>query len=221
MPAAAQWGASMGSLISVMLVELGPDLWRKGRVARLIHSKIHDLARGLKRCCIAASSLMSRKVEAQRGRQQCKNKALMSVSRKIRSLRINMTLPLGNKWHSCHADCRAGLAILAREHCKRIWRREKSLLLPVGAEYTIVEWKRWIIWAWNQILWHLNIEMVSLIFWYVESNLCRIEMNNGRACGIRFGNVQIVSFVFSFLRTCPMGVYSINFMRFRCWFCFL
>ena len=137
----------------------------------------------------------------------------MSVSRKIRSLRINMTLPLGKKWHSCNADCRAGLAILAREHCKRIWRREKSLLLPVGAEHTIVEWKRWIIWAWNQILWHLNIEMVSLIFWYVESNLCRIEMNNGTACGIRFGNVQIVSFVFSFLRTCPMGVYSINFMR--------
>ena len=29
---AVQWGARMGSLISVMLVELGPDFWRKGRV---------------------------------------------------------------------------------------------------------------------------------------------------------------------------------------------
>ena len=29
--AAAQWGARMGSLISVTLAELGPDLWRKGR----------------------------------------------------------------------------------------------------------------------------------------------------------------------------------------------
>ena len=159
---------------------------------------------------------MSIKVEVQTGRQQCKNNALMSASRKFRSLCINMTLPLGKKWHSCRVDCRAGLATLAREHCRRIWRREKSLLLPVGAEYTMVEWNRWIIWAWNQILWHLNIEMVSFIFRYVESNLCRIEMNNGTACGIRFGRSQhatsrLFLFVFFLLENMHRWVFSEEF----------
>ena len=61
----------MGSIIFVILAELGPDVGRKGRVQHgLVNSKIHDLACGLKRCCIAASNLMPRKVEAQRGHQQ-------------------------------------------------------------------------------------------------------------------------------------------------------
>ena len=64
MPAAAQWGARMGSLIFVMLSELGPDLWRKGRVQHGLVIPRFDLARRLKHRCIAAGNLMSRKVEA-------------------------------------------------------------------------------------------------------------------------------------------------------------
>ena len=92
----------MGCLISVMLAELGPDLWRKGSVQHgLVNSKIHDLAgrvEKMRHCCI--------KLDVQKGGgsdrsptivKTCKSNALMSASSKSRSLCVNMTLPLWNK----------------------------------------------------------------------------------------------------------------------------
>ena len=116
----------------------------------------------------------------------CKSNALMSSSSKFRSLCVNMMLPWWNKWHSCHVDCRAGLAILAREHCRSMWRRGKVLLLPVAAECTIWTKLHKIIYikevnhvSMESNLWSLNIEMVLFILLRcLESNLCRIEMHN-------------------------------------------
>ena len=91
-----------------------------------------------------------------------------------------------NKWHSCHDDCRAGLA--------RMWRRGKHA--AAGSclwmcDLNIFESKRWIIiWAWNHIsdLWILKwFLLFYLLYRCVESNLCRIQIHSGTVCGIRFG----------------------------------
>ena len=120
----------------------------------------------------------------------------MSASRKFRSLCINMTLPLGKKWHSCRVDCRAGLATLAREHCRRMWWRKKNRCCCwcCCCMYYLnkITLKRWIMWAWSQIsnLWTLRwfylfyLDVSNQIFaelrWmmvqYVESDLDDLNM---------------------------------------------
>ena len=156
---------------------------------------MHDLAGQLKHCC--------RKLDIQKGIERwrpkgvankckpCKNNALMSAS--------SMLLPLWNKWHSSHVDCRARLAALAREHCTRMWQRKKSL--PLATECVIFYFFKhiWIkevnhlriIWAWNQIsaLWTLRwfysfcFDVSNQIF----AELRCIMDHNGTVCGISFG----------------------------------
>ena len=91
-----------------------------------------------------------------------KNNALMSSSSKFRSLCVNMTLPFCNKWqwHSCHVDCRAGLAPLAREYCKRMWRREK--FAAAGSCCWILNW----IWI-KEVKYHLSME-ANLNLWILR-----------------------------------------------------
>ena len=167
------------------------------------HSKIRS-ARRLKHCCI--------ELDVQKGGgldgfptivKPCNHKALMSSSSKFRNFCIKMTLPVWNKWHSSHDDCRAGLA--------RMWRRGKMLLLALAADVWFEH--IWIkdevnYWSMESNLWSLNIEMVFFTIRYVESNLCRIEMHNGTVCGIRFAcffqhaTSRLLCLFCSFLRTC-------------------
>ena len=117
----------------------------------------------------------------------------MSASSKSRSLCVNMTLPLWNKWHSCRVDCRAGLVSNPCQGAlqENVAKGKKwCCWLCWIYQLIIFESKRWIIWdhlSMESNLWPLNIEMVSFTIRCVESNLCRIEMNNGPVCGIRFG----------------------------------
>ena len=89
-----------------------------------------------------------------------KNNALMSSSSNFRSLCANMTLPFCNKWHSCHVDCRAGLAPLAREYCKRMWRREK--FAAPGSCCWILN-RIWI----KEVKYHLSME-ANLDLWILR-----------------------------------------------------
>ena len=145
---------------------------------------------------------------------------------KFRNFCIKMTLPVWNEWHSSHDDCRAGLA--------RMWRRGKMLLLALAADVWFEH--IWIkdevnYWSMESNLWSLNIEMVFFTIRYVESNLCRIEMNNGTVCGIRFAcffqhaTSRLLCLFCSFLRTCTDECFfpfffSMNCMRLQCLFCF-
>ena len=138
----------------------------------------------------------------------------MSSSSKFRNFCIKMTLPVWNKWHSSHDDCRAGLA--------RMWRRGKMLLLALAADVWFEH--IWIkdevnYWSMESNLWSLNIEMVSFTIRYVESNLCGIEMNNGTVCGIRFAcffqhaTSRLLCLFCSFLRTCTDECFFSFFFR--------
>ena len=93
--------------------------------------------------------------------------ALMSSSSKFKGVCIYMTRPLWHKWHSCHVEWRAGFAILAREHCRRMSVKRQKLLLAVAAEYCLnmFEWRRRIIWASNQIsdLWMFCFHLFSVV----------------------------------------------------------
>ena len=157
----------------------------------------------------------------------------MSASRKLRGFCINMALPLWNKWHSSHVDCRAGLATLAREHCTRMWGRKKHA--AAGSCYWIYYLNIYLNQK-GELLEHgIKSNLCSLhvfrwfhfFLWYLKAHFFTIEMNSTelvQCVESIFASFnmqpQIFLLLFSFLMTCTDGCCSMKFTRFGRLICF-
>ena len=138
--------ARMRSPLFGMLAELAPHVGVKAEsnIAQSFEdSRSIAAVKTLQHCCIKLDIQKGGSSEGSPTIVRTMRWWVLAVNREAsRSLCFNMTLPLWNKWDSCHVDCRAGLATLAREHYMRMWQRGKNAAAGsyCWMYYYIVEW---------------------------------------------------------------------------------